>query len=228
MKSRPRIAVSSWDFAGGERSQLYCDRVLDAGLEPVLLGQPGQSLEDCAGLVLIGGVDVDPSLYREEPGPHTQTPDPARDGFESGLLHEAMQRDLPTLAICRGFQLLNVCLGGSLVQHIEGWAHATNRDEDKTSSHHQVKLSGLLAEVLDASEAVVNSRHHQAVTAECLAPGLEPLAASSDGLIEAARDQNHRWLLGVQWHPERTEPHLPDFDTQSLRLFRAFAQAAAS
>ncbi len=225
--SLPRIGVSGWDAIGGERSQLYCDRVVEAGLEPVLLSKPGQSMDECAGLILIGGVDVDPSLYGEERGPHTQEPDPGRDAFESVLLAEAMDRDIPTLAICRGFQILNVRLGGGLLQHVEGWGHATKRDEARSSSDHQVRFSGVLSEILGATESVVNSRHHQGVTNDRLAPGLETLAVSSDGLVEAAREKNQRWLIGVQWHPERSESRLRGFDTQSRRLFESFAQAAA-
>ena len=227
LSSRPRIGVSGWDAIGGERSQLYCDSVFATGLDPVLLSKPGQSINNCAGLILIGGVDVDPSLYGEEPGPHTQKPDTARDTFELVLLEEAMERDLPILAICRGFQLLNVRLGGSLLQHIDGWAHATKQDEAKTSSDHQVKFSGILRQILGVTEVVVNSRHHQGLTEDRLAPGLETLAVSSDGLIEAACERNHRWLIGVQWHPERSEPHLPGFDSQSRRLFESFGQAIA-
>ena len=227
MVSRPRVGIGSWDAIPSKQTQVYHDRVTEAGLDPVRLSHTGQTMEECVGLVLTGGVDVDPALYGEEPHRFTQSTILARDTFESALLHEALQRDIPILAICRGFQLLNVYLGGSLLQHIEGWEHAAQRDEARTSSQHTVSLSGQLSETLGASEAVVNSRHHQGLTADRLAASLEPLAFSSDGLVEAARGKEQRWLLGVQWHPERSEPHIPDFDSQNGQLFAAFAKAVA-
>jgi putative glutamine amidotransferase len=212
-----------------ERIERYLARVRDAGLEPVTLNKPGQSLEDCAGLVLTGGVDVDPARFNEERHPRTQAPDHQRDDVEFGLLREALERDLPVLAICRGLQVVNVALGGSLLQHIEDWSHVPLKDaaayDDRSSARHDVVLSGLLAELFGGEHVEVNSRHHQAVTPDRLAVGLEVLAMSDDGYVEGFIDPSRRWLVGVQWHPEREDAFIPGFDAQSRKLFAAFAQA---
>ena len=214
-----------------ERIERYLARVRDAGLEPVTLNMPGQSLEGCAGLVLTGGVDIDPARYGEERHPRTQVPDPNRDDVEFALLREAMERDLPVLAICRGMQVANVVMGGSLLQHIEDWAHVPLKDapdyDDRTSARHEVAVSGLLEELFGAGRVEVNSRHHQAVTPDRLAPGLEVLAKTDDGYVEGAIDPSRRWFLCVQWHPEREDTFIPGFDEQSKKLFAAFADAVS-
>jgi putative glutamine amidotransferase len=212
-----------------ERIERYLERVREAGLEPVTLNKPGQTLEGLAGLVLTGGVDVDPSLYGEERHARTQEPDPTRDAIEIALLREALDRDLPVLAICRGHQVLNVVMGGSLLQHIEDWSHSPVRDatdyDDRTSGRHEVDLRGVLRDLLGADRVEVNSRHHQAVTPDRLAPGLQVLSMSDDGYVEGTTDPSKRWLLSVQWHPERVDAFIPGFDEQSKKLFAAFAAA---
>lgn len=212
-----------------ERIERYLARVRDSGLEPVTLNKPGKSLEGCAGLVLTGGVDIDPARYGEERHPRTQQPNPTRDDVEFGLLHEAIERDLPVLAICRGLQVVNVVMGGSLVQHIEDWSHVPLKDapsyDDRTSARHEVQVSGVLKDLFGADRVEVNSRHHQAVTKDRLAPGLEVLSMSDDGYVEGAIDPVKRWVLCVQWHPEREDAFIPGFDEQSRKLFAAFASA---
>lgn len=208
-----------------ERIERYLGRVRDAGLEPITLNRPGQTLEGCAGLVLTGGVDVDPAYFREERHPRTQEADPVRDEVEFSLLREAMARDLPVLAICRGLQVVNVALGGSLHQHIEDWSHYPLRDELRTSARHDVSVSGVLAGLFGSDRVEVNSRHHQAVTPERVAPGLEVVSMSDDGYVEGFVDPSRRWLVAVQWHPEREDAFIPGFDAQSRKLFAAFAQA---
>ncbi len=208
-----------------ERIERYLGRVRDAGLEPITLNKPGQTLEGCAGLVLTGGVDVDPAYFHEERHPRTQEADPVRDEVEFSLLREAIARDLPILAICRGLQVVNVALGGSLLQHIEDWSHYPLRDELRTSARHFVSVSGALAELFGGDRVEVNSRHHQAVTPERLAAGLEVVSMSDDGYVEGFVDPSKRWLVAVQWHPEREDAFIPGFDSQSRKLFDAFAQA---
>jgi putative glutamine amidotransferase len=224
-----RVGVTS---GAEERIERYLARTRNAGLEPVTLNKPGESLEDCAGLVLTGGVDVDPALFNEERHPRTQEPNPVRDAVEFGLVREALARDLPVLAICRGLQVVNVALGGSLLQHIEDWSHVPLKDapgyDERTSARHHVLLSGALRDIFDAERMEVNSRHHQAVTPERLAPGLEILAMSDDGYVEGFVDPSRRWLIGVQWHPEREDAFIPGFDAQSRKLFAAFAAAVAT
>jgi putative glutamine amidotransferase len=222
-----KVAVSRWENVEGEQIEAYWRRLRDAGLEPVDFAEPGLSLVDCVGLVLTGGVDIDPALYGEERGERSQTPNRQRDDFEAGLLRTALDADLPLLAICRGHQLLNVCLGGSLLQHIESGAHESQRDEQRASRDHDVALmpDARLAAVLGAARLRVNSRHHQAVTPERLAPGLRIAGLSSDGIVEAVESEPHTWVVGVQWHPERDDLQIDGFAASGRRLFAAFAQA---
>jgi len=155
----------------------------------------------------------------------TQTPVPGRDAFELTLLRAALEQDLPVLAICRGVQLLNVCLGGSLLQHIDHPGHVV--DEGNASSWHEVSVvpATRLYDVLGTERAMVNSRHHQAVTPDRLAPGLSVTAMSDDGLVEGVEGVSQRWLVGVQWHPERLDDEAPKFISDSIRLFHAFGLA---
>lgn len=219
-----RVGVTS---GREQRIERYLDRLRDAGLDPVSLSRPGQTLDGCAGLVLTGGVDIDPAMFHEQRHPRTQPPDPVRDQVEFSLLKDALERDLPVLAICRGLQVANVALGGSLLQHIEDWSHVPLKDADsydeRTSGRHHLTLSGLLEELFGTTRMEVNSRHHQAVTLERLAPRLEVTAMSDDGYVEGFVDPSKRWLVAVQWHPEREDAFIPGFDAQSRKLFAAFA-----
>ena len=199
-----RVAVPRWHEVQLEWLHNYHDRLHDAGLESVDVTDASLGLRDCEGLLLTGGVDVDPALYNEPLHPMTQTPVPARDAMELTLLRQALEHDIPVLAICRGLQLLNVCLGGSLLQHIDNGLHVAGEDGSawhEVSVEEGTKLHG----VLGAKRVVVNSRHHQAVTPERLAPGLRITAMSDDGLVEGVEGLTQRWLVGVQWHPERLE-----------------------
>jgi len=217
----PRIAVPHWRAPTFERTQYYYESLRKAGGEPLVVDRPELPAE-VAGLLLTGGVDVDPHLYGEPPDPRTERPNKPRDSHERLLLQQALERDLPVLAVCRGHQFLNAALGGSLVQHIEGDGHRA--DDAGESRWHTVSLvngGGRLRAVYgDRRELRVNSRHHQAVTAERLAPSLVSLAESPDGLVEAAESRGQRWVVGVQWHPERPEMH-PAADA----LFAAFVAA---
>ena len=219
--SLPRIAVPHWRAPTWERTKHYYDSLEGAGAEYAIV--KGDDLPpDAQGLLLTGGVDVDPRLYGERRGPHTDRPKPERDANELALLRQALERDLPVLAVCRAHQLLNVAFGGSLHQHVEGDGH---RWQDGGESRwHTVRLQGdsRLAEVYGAGAVLrVNSRHHQAVTADRLSLELKAVALSLDGLVEAAESPRHRWVVGVQWHPERPEMH-PASDA----LFQAFVAAS--
>ncbi len=218
--SRPRVAVPHWRAPTWERTKHYYSSLEAAGAEYVIVS--GDTLPPNAqGLLLSGGVDVNPSLYRERRGPRTDRPNRKRDSHELLLLHQALARDLPVLAICRGHELLNVAFGGTLLQNVDGDGHRWTDGGD--SGWHEIRLgdSGRLADVY-APRAVlrVNSRHHQAVTRERLAASLEPIAHSPDGLVEGVESRGHRWVVGVQWHPERPEMH-PASDP----LFAAFVAA---
>ena len=222
-EARPRIGVTRWEEVLGEPIEAYWERVREAGGEPVDLAGPERGVSALDGLILTGGLDVEPARYDETPHPTVERTDPARDAFELSLLHDALAHDLPLLAICRGHQLLNVTLGGNLLQHIEGDSHrADYKTEGYPSRWHNVRLApaSRLHDWLGADEVEVNSRHHQAVVPEALVPGLTPIATSPDGIIEAVESRTHRWVLGVQWHPERLELDHPDFVARSRRLFR--------
>jgi putative glutamine amidotransferase len=179
--------------------------------------QPVENVTTLAGLdglVLAGGSDIDPAMYGAPRHPETGEPDPARDSLEIFLLREALERDLPVLAICRGLQLLNVALGGTLVQHIEG-----HRYPDQPDVHPiTIASHSRLRSILEVDEFVVNSRHHQCV--DRVASGLVVVARAPDNVVEALELPGKRFVLAVQWHPEdRT-------DGPDARLFEAFRDAA--
>jgi putative glutamine amidotransferase len=203
--------------------------VREAVGEPVDLRGHDAELEGLDGLVLTGGMDVDPARYGEAPHPKVRHFDPARDAFEERALRFALERDLPVLAICRGHQLLNVAFGGGLLQHIESGEHVADlKAVGQPSRWHAARIAPdtRLRAITGEDEIEVNSRHHQAVTQETLAPGLAVAATSPDGLIEAVESTSHRWVLGVQWHPERPEEHHPAFAPRSRRLFEALVREA--
>jgi putative glutamine amidotransferase len=204
----------------------YADALRLVGAEPVLISAEDEwSLKGLAGLLLTGGRDVDPKRYGQEPAPETQKPNPARDRMEIGLLGEALDRDLPVLAICRGIQLFNVYHGGTLVQHLAGDPHRTKQPSaDPSKPVHEVSvLPGTkLAEVIGEGRHLVNSRHHQAV--DKLGHHLVISAKSvGDGLIEAIERSDRQFALGVQWHPE---DQVRNSETQK-KLFQSFVEAAA-
>ncbi|MEX1253100.1 MAG: gamma-glutamyl-gamma-aminobutyrate hydrolase family protein [Dehalococcoidia bacterium] len=229
-QTRPRIGVTRWEDVTGEKIEAYWARVRDAGGEPIDLDGPGADASDLDGLVLTGGLDVTPARYGEPPHPKVKRFDPARDDFEAAVLASALERDLPVLAICRGHQLLNVVFGGRLLQHIEDGSHRADFSQpDVPSRWHTVRLlpATRLQAILGADEIEVNSRHHQAVLPETLAPGLVVAATSPDGLIEAVESTSHRWVVGVQWHPERLESERAHFAPAMRPLFEALVREAA-
>lgn len=221
------MAVARWEDVPGERLESYWRRLREAGLDPLDYSTPGLSLAGCDALLLTGGIDIDPSLYGEQPWPEVEATNRNRDDFELRLLRDALERDLPVLAICRGHQLLNVALGGKLLQHIASGAHEDIDDEAHTSAQHAVTLAPdtSLRAVYGRDRIIVNSRHHQAVTPAGLATGLRVAATTDDGLIEGLESESHTWVTSVQWHPERPDLYIPGFDAESRRLFEAFAAA---
>jgi putative glutamine amidotransferase len=188
----------------------YRAALVAVGIEPV---EDPASLDGVDGLCLAGGADVDPAVYGEPRRPETEEPDLDRDRLESALLRDALDRDLPVLAICRGLQLMNAVLGGTLEQHIEGHNHRKLRDA------HEIRIApgSRLERILGTQDYIVNSRHHQA--AAKLAPGLLLAATAPDGVVEALEAPGRRFALAVQWHPEgRT-------DGEDAKIFRAFRDA---
>ncbi|MFC8361017.1 gamma-glutamyl-gamma-aminobutyrate hydrolase family protein [Streptomyces griseorubiginosus] len=148
------------------------------------------------GLVIAGGPDVEPVHYGATPDPRTGPPARARDAWELALIGEALAAGLPLLGICRGMQLLNVALGGTLVQHIDGHAQVPG-----VFGRHTVKpVPGTLYGTVVPEETDVPTYHHQAV--DRLGTGLTVSAQAADGTVEAIELPGPPWVLGVQWHPE--------------------------
>lgn len=196
-----------------------------AGLEPisVLAGEP-MSLKDAAGLLLMGGTDVNPARYGQTPWPETDQPDDQRDTAELEMIHEVLEHDLPILAICRGLQILNVYHGGTLIQHLPSPELHEPETATPAEPAHEVIIDPqtLLADVTGTSVWHVNSRHHQAV--DKIGEHLRASARSPDSVVEALERPDKRFVLAVQWHPEDQIFEHPE----QLKLFERFASALQS
>lgn len=179
-------------------------------------------LDGACGLILPGGGDIDPAWYRQEPHPKTNKVSHRRDQFERTLLATALKQDLPVLAICHGMQMLNVCLRGTLIQHLRDDLIDHDEDRPKAEPGHTVRIAprSILAGIFGRTSASVNSAHHQAV--DDLGDGLEIVAWSTDGVVEGIESTDHSWVVGVQWHPEA----MAAADEQQEKLFAAFVAAA--
>jgi putative glutamine amidotransferase len=199
----------------------YLKALRDAGFD-VLAVDAGDAVPDAFdALCLSGGEDIEPARYGAAADPKTETIDKARDALELGLIATARERDVPVLGICRGLQVINVAYGGSLLQHVDGHREANG----PIAPHIAVAAPGSkLAAACGTAPFSVNARHHQAVARSGLAPGLVPTALIDD-VVEAFEDQSQRWLVAVQWHPERSAD--PDMSAAGTRIFGAFADAAA-
>lgn len=212
------VAWSVWRQPACLIPQTYVDAVTRAGATAVLLPPQPAGAEDIVrvldGLVLSGGPDIDPGRYGAAAGPDTGPSQPRRDAWELALLRAALDRDLPLLAVCRGLQLLNVGLGGTLDQHLPDGGHRIVPGRFVRRAV-RVRPDSLLAAAVGGS-ADVSCYHHQAVAV--LADALVPTGWAADGTVEAAELPGHRFVLGVQWHPE-TDPDDP-------RLFQALATAS--
>lgn len=207
---------------GGER---YRAALLAAGMEPVEVPVASGNMPEfpgVSGLLLVGGEDIDPKLYGQEPGPDTGKPNLERDKTESWLLEQAFRRNLPVLAICRGMQMLNVFLGGSLIQHLPTAERHNAKAEDKSLPVHRVAIEpgSSIGLAFGASLINVNSRHHQGL--DVLGKNVRVVGrCPDDGVIEAIEVGDGRFVWGVQWHPE----NMLESQGHAKRLFEAFAQA---
>ena len=239
----PPIVITRGDPGPGEDpewlagvTELYVNAVARAGGEPVVVFPSSQdgfrraSLERMAGLLLTGGPDLAPRLYRQEPAGAGDVDEP-RDAVEWEAWNGAAERHLPVLGICRGFQAINVFSGGGLTQHLEG--HDGPTWQRGTPLLHRLRVVGgsQLARILRPTNPgtfvlQVNSSHHQGVQASQVAPTLAASGWSpgpGSELVEALEGRDPgRFILGVQCHPERTESTPPEFE----RLFRFFVDAA--
>lgn len=177
--------------------------------------------EDFDGFIFTGGDDIEPSRYGEEKLAECGDTEPARDAFELALLRELIVRNRPVFGICRGIQVMNVALGGTLWQDIKtgiplDGEHAPKNEEGKP--RHKVKLYSSLASLVGKDEITTNSYHHQAV--KKAGDGLSVTAISHDGVIEGIEHKSLRYYKAVQWHPE------VDPDPISLVLLEDFLAAA--
>jgi putative glutamine amidotransferase len=214
-----------WDVRASFLPAIYFEGVgLAGGIAVLLPPQPVDAdiascvLDGLDGLIITGGRDVDPAWYGHEPHPATDEAvedNRRRDAFEFELVRGAMRRGMPVLGICRGAQVLNVALGGTLHQHLpDVLGHDKHRPAPGLYGSHGITVAAgsRLASIVDDGE--VNTYHHQGVAD----PGsLTPSAWADDGLIEAVEDPAKRFVLGVQWHPE---------ESGDIRLFQALVRAA--
>jgi putative glutamine amidotransferase len=223
--------VSFWSVGGYGVPENYIDAVRRAGGRPALL-LPGddtpveEMLEPFDALLLVGGGDVEPSRYGGEPHTEIYGLEPDRDRLEIALLGTADGRGMPTLAICRGMQVMNVAFGGTLIQHLPDRAeyveHGKPSGQDLT--RHNVKLApgSLIAEAAGAEVLSCSTHHHQGV--DGVGDGVSATGWSEDGLVEAI-EREGGWMLGVQWHPEddaeRDPAHQAVFDALIARAARA-------
>jgi putative glutamine amidotransferase len=224
------IATPTYRFNG-----LYPAALAASGADPIAipLDLPEESLASIYarldGLCLSGGVDVDPQEYGEQPHPKLGNVDGARDATELTLTRWALRDDLPILGICRGIQLLNVAAGGSLYQDIGAQIDGALRHNyqlaespwERCTHAVQVVEGSRIASILGSTRVHTNSFHHQAVNQP--GEGLRIAAWASDGVVEAVEDPSHRFVIGVQWHPEG----MYSTDPAAQRLFAAFVEGAS-
>jgi putative glutamine amidotransferase len=227
----PRIGLT----ASAKLNADYFAAVRDAGGAPIVLANDvariAADILDLDGLLVSGGVDVDPAFYGQEKHPKTdQLLEHDRDAYESALLRAAHAAKVPVLAICRGMQMANVAFGGSLIQHLAdaipgGEQHESGGVPGLKPDHivHVVQDSHL-AKIAGSAVFPTSSRHHQAI--DRVAAGFRIVARTADGVIEAIEPENATFFwIGVQWHPETTAIA---GDEPSRALFRAFIEAASS
>jgi putative glutamine amidotransferase len=209
----------------------YVIALENAGLVPLIVpplsrGNVAASiLDSVAGLVLTGGEDVDPARYGEKRHEKVRSVNAARDTTEAALIDEAKARGKPVLAICRGIQILNVALGGTLVQDIPsqiGTTIAHDEDTPRDARSHKISIEpgSLIARAVGGEHVTVNSFHHQSV--DRVAEGMHVTARAPDGVIEGMESTNEDWwVMAVQWHPEEMTDSPEPWDRG---LFKAFAQ----
>lgn len=203
----------------------YLDMISAAGGTPLLLpptADAADAVESCAGLLVTGGPDVDPARYHAAPGPHGDDPRIERDEAEVAAVYRALELGVPVLGVCRGHQLLDVALRGTLHQHLPDVLGT-----DAAAAHSAgpgvyapvdvtVEPGSRLAGLLGTGPVTVRCHHHQSI--DRVAFPLRVTARAADGVVEAVEFDGKPWVVGVQWHPER--------DPDDLRLARGFVAAA--
>lgn len=242
MGGRPIIGITSyaqparwgsWELPAALVPYHYVESVERAGgralVVPPATDGVDETLDVLDGVVFSGGVDVDPAAYGAKRNGHTDPAQERRDAGELALLERALERDVPTLAICRGFELLNVVRGGDLVQHLpDTVGHEGHREKLGAFSEHGIdvkpgtRLAGILG---DRHE--VQSSHHQGVGR--VGEGLVETAWADDGTLEGLEDPERRFAVGVLWHPEMEEDkRLFEALVDEARRYRAERAAAGA
>ena len=233
MPTLPPVAVTATTeiIRGALRVRVnaaYATAIRGAGLLPLVFpvldpADADAALDDVAGLVLTGGEDVSPGRYGSAPHSKLGDTHDGRDAFEIALVEAARARALPTLAICRGIQILNVAFGGTLVQDIPSeWTDPIVHDGEwpRTARVHEVDVTAgsRLARALGTERPVVNSMHHQAV--RTVASPLATVARAPDGIVEGVEwPTDDWWMVGVQWHPEELTASPEPWDRSLLSAF---------
>lgn len=226
----PRIGLTTyaqqaqwgvWDNKAAVLPWNYVTAVTNAGGTPLLLppiATDTSVLDVLDGLIIVGGVDVDPKNYGAQPHPKTSA-QPERDDHDIALTKAALEKDVPLFAICRGLQILNVATGGTLHQHVPDLPAHSNY-QPAPGVYGQVEFTmenGSLAQEILGETATAPCYHHQSI--DRLGEGLKPTATAQDGTVEIVESiQPKNWVLGVQFHPEE--------NAQDARLFQAFIEAA--
>jgi gamma-glutamyl-gamma-aminobutyrate hydrolase PuuD len=236
MSDRPLIGITTyaqparwgaWDLPAALVPLDYVTSVEQAGGRPVLVPPSEEGLDETLdaldGIIFSGGADIGPATYGADRHPETDEPQERRDRAELALLAAALERDVPTLAICRGVQLLNVARGGDLVQHLpDTLGDARHRETRGVFSEHPVEVKGgtRLSELLGERQASVKSSHHQGIGR--VGDGLVESAWAEDGTVEGIEDPGRRFAVGVLWHPEAGEDkRLFEGLVEQARAYRA-------
>lgn len=233
MSKKPLIGVISlYDTQKDSYWMLpnYIDGIENAGGVPIILPYTTKSeiarLADiCDGFLLTGGQDICPNLYKEPEKPTCGETCAARDNFELELLKSAIESNKPVLGICRGIQLLNVALGGTLYQdlpteHSSATTHSMTPPYDRTVHYVDILEGTPLFDLIGQKRIGVNSYHHQAL--KTLAPSLTPMAISEDGLVESVYYPAQKFTWAIQWHPELSYKT----DNFSQKIFEIFIKSA--
>lgn len=224
---RARAQMGVWDTEAAYLPSTYFEAVTRAGgaavllpPQPVVPGAVEAVLDGLDGLIVAGGKDVDPARYGQQPHPENDAPDALRDDWEEALLTAAIARELPFLGICRGAQLLNVALGGTLHQHLPE-VIGTDRysgDEGRFKRNEvQVDAGSRVAEHVGAGALPIRSYHHQAI--DEVAAALTVTARTPEGVVQAVELPQLPFAVGVQWHPEQDAE-------EDVRLFAGLVAAA--
>lgn len=222
MSKKPTILITVSDDPT-DIPERYIAVLEKYGATPVVVRPSSElpPLEEVDAILFSGGrEDIEPARYGDPVDPRSVPPDLPRDRFEFDLCAEGRKRDLPMLGVCRGFQLLNVAFGGKLVQHVDN--HASF---DGVSGFHPIDVrpdTRLCALTGVCGPLPSNSRHHQAVKPEIVAPPMKVVAMSPDGLVEAIEAKDQRWVVGIQCHPERQT----EVDPRWGALFADFVREA--